>query len=132
MGMQTYSLGSAVFIICDGAILLTHRIKGAQIGVWEVPAGHIEGDETPQDTAGRELLEETGLIAVSYRPMGEYVNDQYRYKATMFLVEAEGEPENLDLRNHSALEWHKINKLPANLGATTRNGLGVLGLIDEA
>jgi len=130
--MQTYSFGAAVFIIREDAILLTHRIKGAQLGVWEVPAGHIEGDETAQEAAARELLEETGLMAVSLRSMGEYVNDQYRYKASMFLVEAEGEPENLDERNHSALEWHQINELPANLGATTRSGLRVLGLIDEA
>lgn len=129
--MQTYSLGAAVFIIRDDAILLAHRIKGAQLGVWEVPAGHIEGDETPAETAARELFEETGLVARTLRPMGVFQNDRFSYKATMFLAEAEGEPENLDERNHSALEWHQLDNLPSNLGATTKHGLTILGLLHE-
>ena len=29
---------------------------------WEIPGGHIEEDETPEEAAGRELREETGAL----------------------------------------------------------------------
>lgn len=29
---------------------------------WEIPGGHIEKDETPEEAAGRELMEETGAL----------------------------------------------------------------------
>jgi 8-oxo-dGTP diphosphatase len=29
---------------------------------WEIPGGHIEKDETPDEAAGRELIEETGAV----------------------------------------------------------------------
>jgi len=29
---------------------------------WEIPGGHVEENETPDDAAGRELIEETGAV----------------------------------------------------------------------
>ena len=37
---------------------------------WEVPAGTFDGDEEPLACARRELAEETGLIAESYKSLG--------------------------------------------------------------
>lgn len=48
-------------IVADGAgrvLLHRHRI----LGIWLQPGGHIEDGETPQDAAGRETLEETGIV----------------------------------------------------------------------
>ena len=38
-------------------LMVEHRQRG-----WELPGGTIEGDETPAETAIREVLEETGLL----------------------------------------------------------------------
>ena len=35
------------------------------IGTWEFPTGVIDGDESPEEAARRELMEETGLELVS-------------------------------------------------------------------
>jgi 8-oxo-dGTP diphosphatase len=45
-------------IFRDGMVLLLWHKK---LGVWLYPGGHVEENETPQETAVRETLEETGL-----------------------------------------------------------------------
>ena len=35
---------------------------------WSFPKGHAERSETPQETAERELFEETGLVVKNYFP----------------------------------------------------------------
>ena len=42
-------------------ILLIRHMNG---GHWAFPKGHVEKDETEEQTARREILEETGLIAM--------------------------------------------------------------------
>ncbi|MDH6579507.1 NUDIX hydrolase [Kitasatospora sp. MAP5-34] len=37
-----------------------------------LPGGRQEGDETPQDCARRELREEAGITAETWRPLGSY------------------------------------------------------------
>jgi len=40
--------------------------------LWEVPAGRIEHGENPLETAKRELLEEAGIIANRWHPLGSF------------------------------------------------------------
>jgi 8-oxo-dGTP diphosphatase len=42
-------------------VLVMHRNKEPNLGLWVAPGGKIEPDEAPQETARREMLEETGL-----------------------------------------------------------------------
>ncbi|HSM09419.1 MAG TPA: NUDIX hydrolase [Gemmatimonadota bacterium] len=53
---------------CDAGtsvgVILLRQYRYAVGGViWEVPAGKLDGDESPDDCARRELLEETGIAA---------------------------------------------------------------------
>jgi hypothetical protein len=51
-----------LFLTDDGKTLLLKRGEGGDYpGFWGLPAGHIEPDETPEQAARRETLEETGL-----------------------------------------------------------------------
>jgi ADP-ribose pyrophosphatase len=48
----------------DPAVLLIEQYRWAAGGrIWEIPAGVIEAGEQPEETARRELLEETGARA---------------------------------------------------------------------
>ena len=39
--------------------------------IWEIPAGTLESGEAPLDCAKRELIEETGVCARSWKTLGE-------------------------------------------------------------
>jgi len=45
----------------EGKVLLMHRNKEPNLGLWTAPGGKIESGESPHETARREMAEETGL-----------------------------------------------------------------------
>lgn len=54
-------VAAGVLLSEDHKILLVRRSVEPEIGKWTLPAGFVEGDEDPRETAVRECLEETGL-----------------------------------------------------------------------
>ena len=59
----------AVIFNEEGRVLLSHRTDQ---DVWNLPGGGMEPDETVDETAVREVLEETGLIVSITRLIGVY------------------------------------------------------------
>lgn len=49
-------------------VLVRHKERST----WEIPGGHIEVGETPDEAAARELVEETGAVAYQVRPITDY------------------------------------------------------------
>lgn len=63
---------AVVPLLDDGRIVLIRQFRLAVRGtIWEIPAGHIEGGEKPEDCARRELEEETGYRAGRVQPLFE-------------------------------------------------------------
>ena len=59
MKQQTYV---GVMVKCGDKILLCKRNNlGSYPGMWSIPGGKLEGDESTQDGARREFLEETNV-----------------------------------------------------------------------
>ena len=56
---------SAVFLVAfkDGKVLSTQNERG-----WDIPGGHLEGDEDPFVALQREVLEEAGTVVESAKP----------------------------------------------------------------
>jgi ADP-ribose diphosphatase len=65
---------SVSIVAVDGGLLVVVRQTraGADGRTLELPAGSIEDGETPEGCAARELVEECGLTAGSWRKLGEY------------------------------------------------------------
>lgn len=62
----TYSVIAARF---DGNWIYVRHHKR---DTWEIPGGHIEEDETPDEAAKRELMEETGALVFDIECVATY------------------------------------------------------------
>jgi 8-oxo-dGTP pyrophosphatase MutT (NUDIX family) len=68
-----YQAAAVIPLGNDGRILMIdhYRFQTDTRG-WEVPAGKIDKGETPEQAAARELMEETGHRAASFKYLGRY------------------------------------------------------------
>jgi 8-oxo-dGTP diphosphatase len=83
---------------------------------WMFPAGFIEFGEHPEDTAKRELKEETGLIPEKLRflEVGQSEDDPRALGHFIFLYEAEagGKIKNSDKKENNEIGWVSIKNPP--------------------
>lgn len=73
--MEVLRLPDSVSIVAvdGGQIVVVRQTRaGADGRTLELPAGTIEDGETPEECAARELVEECGLTAASWRELGEF------------------------------------------------------------
>lgn len=97
-------------------VLLIHRRKEPNLGLWVAPGGKVEMDESPYECAIRELREETGLHArqlhfrgliteTSPRPDWQWM--LFIYVATDFTGTVRAD------EREGALRWWRIAELDA-------------------
>ena len=55
--------GASIALFEGRKVLLVRRKRPPYAGLWSLPGGKPEGEETPRDAVMRELKEETGLAA---------------------------------------------------------------------
>jgi ADP-ribose pyrophosphatase YjhB (NUDIX family) len=81
---------AAVIIIREGKILLVRRAVEPKKGLWSLPAGFIEVDETVRECAVRELKEETSLDVELTGILDVYtIFDDPRYVCLLVVYTAE-------------------------------------------
>jgi 8-oxo-dGTP diphosphatase len=56
-----------VYAVHEERVLLLHRKKEPNLGLWSPPGGKVEQGETPLENALRELTEETGAVGLNAR-----------------------------------------------------------------
>jgi len=69
--------GGAAIVAVDnsGRVCLLRQFRHAVGGwIWELPAGKLEPSEPPAATAQRELIEEAGASASTWKELGRYVS----------------------------------------------------------
>ncbi|OLR91046.1 NUDIX hydrolase [Actinokineospora bangkokensis] len=64
------SAGGLVIDAANGRVALIGRLDRRGRMLWSLPKGHIEAGETPEQTAVREVAEETGIDGEVVRPLG--------------------------------------------------------------
>ncbi len=81
---------------------------------WGLPKGLVEKGEAPEETAVREVQEETGLVAEIIEPLGDisywYVwnEERVRKKVTFFLMEAVGGDVSVHDHEMEDVRWFPL------------------------
>jgi 8-oxo-dGTP pyrophosphatase MutT (NUDIX family) len=110
-----YSAGIVTYIIENSEILYLLLQYGA--GHWDFPKGKIEKEETKQEAAQRELMEETGLTAKidpNFEETFEYIFTDYDKKLskkTVYYFVGEAQNKKVTLSHeHTDYAWLPYEK----------------------
>ena len=82
---------------------------------WEIPGGHMEEFETPDETARRELWEETGALSFDIEYMATYCVSDGKYKGFGRLYSADVFEMGPIPDGSEIAEVIESDELPANL-----------------
>lgn len=113
-------VGVGVIILKDKQVLLLKRRGSHGEGTWSFPGGHLEFNESVEDCARREVLEETGINIKNLR-MGTFTNDIFpqegKHYITLYVISEYdfGETKILEPEKCEALGWFEWNKFPSPL-----------------
>ncbi len=105
----------ASVLIRDGRVLLVKRLPRRKVypGLWDLPGGHIEGDESAEDALRREAYEELGIHVAEYRELGTVLDPVEPADIDVFAISAwRGEPVNAAPDEHSEIGWFAADTLP--------------------
>ena len=108
---------------------LIGRLKRHGRLLWSLPKGHIEDGETVEETAVREVREETGIIARVVRPLGSidywFVAERRRIHKTVhhFLLEADGGELSDEDVEVTEVAWVPLDELDSRLAYTDERKL---------
>lgn len=103
-----YEKSCGIILVNNDDILLLHYPSGH----WDFPKGHVDGEEKEEDTARRELLEETGISDVIFIDGFRYATSYhyrrgrhiYHKKVVYFL----GKTNKIDVtisHEHQGFKW---------------------------
>lgn len=99
------------YLIKDNNVVVTKYKKGNKEGYYDIPGGKIEDGELPEQTAIREMKEETGIDVKDLKYKGnmiiEYPNRIFDFDVFV-ATESEGEPQEFE---ENTSEWIEIKEL---------------------
>jgi ADP-ribose pyrophosphatase YjhB (NUDIX family) len=108
---------AGVLLVEAERVLLVRRKFDPRAGQWCLPAGFMEAGETPEQTAVRELREETGLDGALTGLFGVYAGfDDPRVRAVLILYTATRDGGRL-VPGDDAIEadWFPLDRLPPDI-----------------
>lgn len=83
--VKLYPYVSVLALREDGKIPLVRQFRAVvEDYTWELPSGHVEQGETPEQAGHRELLEESGYTAKTFELMGKVIPDNGRLETTLW------------------------------------------------
>lgn len=117
-------------------LLLHYSSRRAEKNYWDLPKGHIEKGEKPEDAAKREVEEETGLKDVEFiKGFKETIKYFFKWEdenilkfVTFYLAETKTKKIKVS-SEHQGFEWLSYEEALQRL--TFENARGVLKKSDE-
>lgn len=108
---------AGALVVEHDRLLLVQRAHEPRVGFWCIPAGFMEWNERPEETAVREVAEETGLVIRLTELFDVYAgSDDPRTNSILILYLAEATGGNLCAADDAlAVAWFSFDALPAPL-----------------
>jgi len=118
-------VAAANLLLFDGdKVLLLRRFNtGYKDGMYSVPAGHLNGNETVKEAMSREIKEEIGLnilpedlkvVHIIHRRIINNEEDDERFAFFLSPMKWSGEVRNMEPEKCDDLSWFSLNDLPEN------------------
>lgn len=130
--MRKISAGIVVLRLPPG----THELEvllqfKREYNEWEFPGGKLDGAETSEQCARRELWEETGIEARELEQLF-YIDHRDKFGCIMFVTgDWAAIPRLKEPDKHSALGWFKLDALPTPLTKDTQASIEA-GCLDDS
>lgn len=120
MKEATARVGVGVFVLKDGRFLMIRRQGSHGAGTWCVPGGHLEFGESFEDTARREIREETGLEIKNVRfgaVTNDYFEDEGKHYVSIWMLSdyASGREKIMEPYKFDDMGWFTFETLPEGL-----------------
>lgn len=120
MNKPDVRVGIGVFVCKDGKFLFQQRQGSHGAGSWSVPGGHLEHGESFEDTARREVKEETDLDITNLRfaaVTNDVFPDENKHYVTIWMISdwAGGELVNREPEKCKEQRWVTLDTLPQPL-----------------
>lgn len=98
---------AAGVVMLNNKLLLTKRSKSRKFypGVWDLPGGHCNENESYENAIKRELREELNIKATSLSPVKMYDKSPEFVLQVFFISQWEGTVENIQPDEHEKLAW---------------------------
>lgn len=116
--MPELSIKNLCYIINDtGKVLLQYKRRGFGVGKWNGPGGKVEPGETLEQSAVREVKEETGLDVKNLKKIAElefYFNGREEWNMVTHAYVAKDFSGEIQASDEGELKWFKIEELPFN------------------
>ncbi len=103
-------IGVGCIVRKGNMLLMGERFGSHGEGTWSIPGGHLEYGETPEETAIRETLEETGVHVKNPRFLAvtnDIFEKEQKHYVTLFMIADydSGEPTITEPNKFRFVEW---------------------------
>lgn len=121
-------VGVGVIVIKNDKVLLGKRKNAHGDGSWSFAGGHLEKNESLEECAKREVMEEAGITIKNIKPL-TFTNDIFekeeKHYITLFLTADydAGEVRVMEPEKCDGWEWFDWNDLPQPLFLAINNFL---------
>lgn len=119
MEQERPKVGVGVIVLKDGKVLLCERLASHGAGTYSIPGGHMEFGESFEDTARREVHEETGLTDIEVAELvcvkSDRVYGKHFITIGMLAYLKSGEPRVMEPAKSANWAWYAPEELPENL-----------------